>query len=44
MDQRQDPEDPESDFIMPTESLPWARPSVASSGGSNSGSGTFFSS
>jgi len=41
MDQRTDPEDPESDYVMPTESLPWARPSVASSGGSNSGSGTF---
>ena len=41
MDQREDPEDPSSAYIMPTESLPWARPSVASSGGSNSGSGTF---
>lgn len=41
MDQRQDPEDPESDYIMPTDALPWARPSVASSGGSNTGSGTF---
>ncbi len=41
MDQRQDPEDPESAFVMPTASLPWARPSVASSGGSNTGSGTF---
>lgn len=41
MDQRQDPEDPQSAYVMPTDSLPWARPSVASSGGSNSGSGTF---
>ena len=41
MDQRVDPEDPTSDFVLPTESLPWARPSVASSGGSQSGSGTF---
>jgi len=41
MDQRVDPGDPESDYVMPIESLPWARPSVASSGGSNSGSGTF---
>ena len=41
MDQREDPEDPESAYVMPTESLPWARPSVASSGGSNTGSGTF---
>lgn len=41
MDQREDPEDPQSAYLMPTESLPWARPSVASSGGSNTGSGTF---
>ena len=41
MDQRQDPEDPASAFVMPTASLPWARPSVTSSGGSNTGSGTF---
>ena len=41
MDQRVDPEDPKSDYVMPTAALPWARPSVASSGGSNSGSGTF---
>jgi hypothetical protein len=41
MDQRTDPEDPNSDFVLPTEALPWARPSVASSGGSQSGSGTF---
>lgn len=41
MDQRVDPRDPESDYVMPTAALPWARPSVASSGGSNSGSGTF---
>lgn len=41
MDQRVDPEDPSSDFVLPTTALPWARPSVASSGGSQSGSGTF---
>ncbi len=41
MDQREDPGNPESAYVMPTESLPWARPSVASSGGSSSGSGTF---
>jgi len=41
MDQRVDPEDPTSDFVLPTQALPWARPSVASSGGSQSGSGTF---
>lgn len=41
MDQRINPEDPNSDFVLPTDALPWARPSVASSGGSNSGSGTF---
>lgn len=41
MDQRTDPEDPTSAYIMPTDSLPWARPSVSSSGGSNTGSGTF---
>ena len=41
MDQRVDPADPKSDFVLPKEALPWARPSVSSSGGSNSGSGTF---
>jgi hypothetical protein len=41
MDQRVDLEDPASDFVLPTTALPWARPSVASSGGSQSGSGTF---
>lgn len=41
MDQRSNPEDPTSDFVLPTQALPWARPSVASSGGSQSGSGTF---
>jgi hypothetical protein len=41
MDQRVDPENPNSNFILPTQVLPWARPSVASSGGSQSGSGTF---
>ncbi len=41
MDQRVNLEDPGSDFVLPTRALPWARPSVASSGGSQSGSGTF---
>jgi len=41
MDQRTDPTDNTSDYILPTEALPWARPSVASSGGSVTGSGTF---
>lgn len=41
MDKRVDPNDPTSDFILPKEALPWARPSVSSSGGSNTGSGTF---
>lgn len=41
MDQRTDPSDFNSAYILPTEKLPWARPSVSSSGGSNSGSGTF---
>jgi hypothetical protein len=41
MDQRVDPADPTSDFVLPKEALPWARPSVSSSGGSSTGSGTF---
>lgn len=41
MDQREDPKDPKSKFILPKDALPWARPCVSSSGGSNSGSGTF---
>ena len=41
MDQRVNPADPASDFVLPTQALPWARPSVASSGGSQTGSGTF---
>lgn len=41
MDQRTDPADTASDYILPIEALPWARPSVASSGGSVTGSGTF---
>lgn len=41
MDQRIDLTDTTSDYILPTESLPWARPSVASSGGGVTGSGTF---
>lgn len=40
MDQRVDPADPESEYVLPKEAIPWARPSVASSGGSPSGSGT----
>jgi len=41
MDQRIDPDDPTSEFILPTASLPWARPSMLSAGGSASGSGMF---
>jgi hypothetical protein len=41
MDQKTDPNDPNSEFILPTTALPWARPSTFYSGGSNSGSGTF---
>lgn len=41
MDQRIDPGDPTSEFVLPTLALPWARPAVSSSGGSQSGSGTF---
>lgn len=41
MDQRTDLTDSTSDYILPTEALPWARPSVSSSGGSTTGSGTF---
>ena len=40
-DMRQDLEDPQSDFIIPIDKLPWARPGNFYSGGSNSGSGTF---
>jgi len=40
MDQRVDPEDPDSDFVLPTEVLPWARPAHGFSGGSETGSGS----
>jgi hypothetical protein len=41
MDQRSDPTNPTSPFVLPTEALPWARPSMNSSGGSVTGSGSF---
>jgi len=41
MDDRVDPEDPESAYKLPTASLPWARPHQLMYGGSNSGSGKF---
>jgi hypothetical protein len=41
MDQRIDPADTSSDFILSTEALPWARPSTILSGGSPSGGGMF---
>jgi len=41
MDQRVDLEDPESDFVLPTDKLPWARAANANTGGSDSGGGTF---
>lgn len=41
MDDRVDPEDPESAFKIPTVALPWARPHQLMYGGSNSGSGKF---
>lgn len=40
MDQRIDLEDPSSEFIIPTDKLPWARPKNLSTGGSKSGGGT----
>jgi len=40
-DGRVDPTDNQSDFIIPTESLPWARPGNKFTGGSSTGSGTF---
>jgi hypothetical protein len=40
-DMRQDLEDPQSDFIIPSDKLPWARPGNLYSGGSSTGSGTF---
>ena len=41
MDDRVDPEDPQSAFKIPTAALPWARPHQLMYGGSNSGSGKF---
>ena len=41
MDDRVDPEDPQSAFKIPTVSLPWARPHQLMYGGSNTGSGKF---
>lgn len=41
MDQKIDKDDPNSDFVLPTIALPWARPSMISSGGSITGSGSF---
>ncbi len=41
MDDRVDPEDPESAFKIPTVSLPWSRPHQLMYGGSNTGSGKF---
>jgi len=41
MDDRVDPEDPESAFKIPTAALPWSRPHQLMYGGSNSGSGKF---
>mgnify|MGYP003132999653 CR=1 FL=1 len=41
MDDRVDPEDPQSAFKIPTASLPWARPHQLMYGGSDSGSGKF---
>ncbi len=41
MDDREDPEDPESAYKIPTISLPWSRPHQLMYGGSNTGSGKF---
>lgn len=41
MDQKIDPTDTNSDFILSTDDLPWARPSTVSSGGSSTGGGMF---
>lgn len=41
MDQRIDSDDPNSEFILPTAALPWARPSLTMFGGSDTGSGGF---
>jgi hypothetical protein len=40
MDQRVDLEDANSDFVIPTDKLPWAKSKNLSTGGSDSGSGT----
>lgn len=40
-DGRIDPSNNESEFIIPTDNLPWARPGNKFTGGSNTGSGTF---
>jgi hypothetical protein len=41
MDDRVDPEDPESAYKLPTAALPWSRPHQLMYGGSNTGSGKF---
>jgi hypothetical protein len=41
MDDRVDPEDPESAYKIPTAALPWSRPHQLMYGGSNTGSGKF---
>lgn len=41
MDDRVDPEDPESAYKIPTLALPWSRPHQLMYGGSNTGSGKF---
>ena len=41
MDDRVDPEDPESAYKLPTAALPWARPHQLMYGGSATGSGKF---
>ena len=41
MDDRVDPEDPDSAFKIPTIALPWSRPHQLMYGGSNTGSGKF---
>ena len=41
MDDRVDPEDPESAYKIPTAALPWSRPHHLMYGGSNTGSGKF---
>jgi hypothetical protein len=41
MDDRVDPDDPDSAYKIPTPALPWARPHQLMYGGSNTGSGKF---